>query len=253
LSNQELDDALKLIQPHLRRQKWFEVLQLLGAEWAKQSDEKLDRYLAWLLEQQGTAITDRAPVVALCANIVKDASGVAELKPQTRQSYRTAIQGTLAAFRPRSRVPDKTQLEILEALGQLGAVVKPHLIDATKSGLYPVRRRAIEILPPHLSDDELFSLDRILSDRSREPIKTFLIALMERDVERAIAWLLQRKYFGEKACEAVGYLIPMFAMHLSSNVLFDLVNHVFRSGSDERPNCVSAITCLRVVTSCCSL
>jgi len=60
-------------------------------EWAKQSDKKLDRYLSWLLEQQGTTITDRAPVVALCANIVKDASDVAELKPQTRQSYRTAI------------------------------------------------------------------------------------------------------------------------------------------------------------------
>jgi predicted NACHT family NTPase len=113
LSNQELDDALDLIRPHLRRQKWFEVLQLLGGEWAKQSDEKLDRYLAWLLEQQGITITRRAPVVALCANIVKDASGVAELKPQTRQSYRTAVEGTLAAFRPRSRVPDKTQLEIL--------------------------------------------------------------------------------------------------------------------------------------------
>ena len=233
LSNQELDDALQLIRPHLRRQKWFEVLQLLGGEWAKQSDEKLDRYLAWLLEQQGTTITDRAPVVALCANIVKDASGVAELKPQTRQSYRAAVEGTLAAFRPRSGVPDKTQLEILEALGQLGAAVKPHLIDATKSGLYAVRRRAIEMLLPHLSDDELFSLDHILSDRSREPIKTFLIALLERDVERAIAWLLQRKHFGDKACEAVGHLIPMFAVHLSSNVLFDLVNHVFRSGSNQ--------------------
>ena len=81
LSNQELDDALQLIGPHLRRPKWFEVLQLLGGEWAKQSDEKLDRYLTWLLEQQGTAITDRAPVVARCANIVKDASGIAELKP----------------------------------------------------------------------------------------------------------------------------------------------------------------------------
>jgi hypothetical protein len=206
--------------------------QRFGSPTGKAESGTEEEFNAWLLEQQGTRITDRAPVVALCANIVKDASGVAELKPQTRQSYRSAVEGTLAAFRPRSGVPDKTQLEILEALGQLGAVVKPHLIDATKSGLYPVRRRAIEILLPHLSDDELFSLDRILSDRSREPIKTFLIALLERDVERAIAWLLQRKYFGGKACEALGHLIPMFAVHFSSNVLFDLVNHVFRSGSN---------------------
>ena len=99
LSNQEVKDALQLIRRH-RRQKWFEVLQLLGAEWAKQSDEKLDRYFAWLLEQQGTMITDRAPLVALCSNIVKDASGVAELKPQTRQSYRTAVQDTLGGVPP---------------------------------------------------------------------------------------------------------------------------------------------------------
>ena len=59
-------------------------------------------------------------------------------------------------------MPDKTQLEILEALGQLGAAVKEHLIDATKSGLYAVRRRAIEMLLPHLSDDDLFGLDHIL-------------------------------------------------------------------------------------------
>lgn len=128
-------------------------------------------------------------MVALCANIVRDARGVAELKPQTRQSYRTAVQATLAAFRPRSGVPDKTQLEILEALGQLGAAVKQHMIDATKSGLYAVRRRVIEMLLPYLSDDELFSLDPILSDRSREPIKTLLVALLDRNVERTVSWL----------------------------------------------------------------
>ena len=185
-----------LIQPHLRQQKWFEVLQLLGGEWARQSDEKLDRYLAWLLAQQGTTIAEQAPVVALCANIVKDTTGVAELKPATRQSYRKAVEATLAAFRPRSGVPDKTQLEILEALGQLGAAVKEHLIDATKSSLYAVRRRAIEMLLPHLSDDDLFSLDHILADRSREPIKTFLTALLERDAARTASWLQQQKHFG---------------------------------------------------------
>jgi HEAT repeats len=134
-------------------------------------------------------------------------------------------------------VPDKTQLEILEALGQLGAAVKPHLIDATKSGLYAVRRRAIEMLLPHLSDDELFSLNHILSDRSKEPIKTFLIALLERDAERAGAWLLQGKHFGHKACDAVGDLISVFAAHLSSNVLFDFLSIIFRRGDGwERAN-----------------
>jgi len=229
LSNQEFDHALVLVQPHLRRQKWFEVLQLLGGEWARQSDEKLDRYLAWLLAQQGTTIAEQAPVVALCANIVKDTTGVAELKPATRQSYRKAVEATLAAFRPRSGVPDKTQLEILEALGQLGAAVKEHLIDATKSGLYTVRRRAIEMLLPHLSDNDLFGLNHILTDRSREPIKTFLTALLERDAARTVSWLQQQKHLGEKASEAIGALTPLFVAHFSSNVLREFMTAVIQS------------------------
>ena len=108
------------------------------------------------------------------------------LPPQTRGTFRKSLEATLAAFREGSRVPSKTQVEILEALvlrtangspvetaevaaftvpqpvadfrrcvlGQLGAVVKSHLIDATKASLFQVRRRAIEMLLPHLSDDE---------------------------------------------------------------------------------------------------
>ena len=53
LANQEFDQVEPIIQVRLRQQRWFETLQLLGGEWAKQSDEKLDRYLAWLLDRQG--------------------------------------------------------------------------------------------------------------------------------------------------------------------------------------------------------
>jgi hypothetical protein len=56
--------------------------------------------------------------------------------------------------------------------------------------------------------------------------------LLERDAERAVAWLQQRKRFERKACEAVGDLFPVFAAHLSSNMLFDFVIDVFRRGSD---------------------
>jgi hypothetical protein len=241
LSNQELEKALQLIQQHIRRQKWFEVLQLLGGEWAKQSDEKLDRYLGWLLDQQGTTIAERAPVIALCANIVKDAAGVAELKQQTRQAYQSAIRDTLAAFRQRSGVPDKIQLEILEALGQLGAAVKLHLIDATKSGLYAVRRRAIEILLPHLSDDELFDLEHIMADRSKEPIKTFLRALLERDIERTTAWLLQRNGFQQKVIEAVGDLVYYLDSRLTSDVRLNILSLIFLLTSDVRLNILSLI------------
>ena len=121
LSNMEFDNVTELIQSNLRAAKWFETLQLLGAQWAKESDEKADHFVAWLLENRGETINKQAPVVALCANIVKDISGIAELNPQTRSKYEEALAATLDAFREASGVPAKTQVEILEALGQLGA------------------------------------------------------------------------------------------------------------------------------------
>jgi hypothetical protein len=36
------------------------------------------------------------------------------------------------------------------------------------------------------------------SDRSREPIKTFLTALLERDTERTASWLQQKEPFWAK-------------------------------------------------------
>ena len=134
------------------------------------------------------------------ANIVRDISGVAELKPTTRKAFSTALEATLDMFRKRSGVPQKTQLKILEALGQLGGAVKCHLIDATKAGVFQVRRRAIEMLLPHLSDDELFGMTHLLEDQSQEPIKTFLEALLDRDRNRAAMFIstlsMARKIMG---------------------------------------------------------
>src|SRR5207249_7632358 len=38
LANQEFNQAAPIIELRLRQQRWFETLQLLGSEWAKQSD-----------------------------------------------------------------------------------------------------------------------------------------------------------------------------------------------------------------------
>jgi hypothetical protein len=189
LSNMDFEKVTTLIQPRLRLAKWFETLQLLGAQWAIGSDDKADRYIAWLLTQRGPTITGQAPVVALCANVVKDISGVTELKQETRRTFSEALRATLDAFQKRSGVPSKTQLEILEALGQLGAAVKSHLIDATKAGAFQVRRRAIKILLPHLSDDELFGMTHLLKDQSKEPISTYLRALLDRDRNGATTFI----------------------------------------------------------------
>jgi len=198
LSNLEFDDVTKIIEPRLRLAKWFETLQLLGGQWAKESDEKANRYVKWLLQQRGQSIAQRAPVVALCANIVRDIAGVAELRPDTRKVFEAALKSTLDVFNQGSRVPATTQLEILAALGQLGGAVKPQLIDATKASLYQVRRDAIDLLLPHLSNDELFSMVHILEDRSATPIGTYLSALIRRDSSRMAGWLTDDLCCGSK-------------------------------------------------------
>jgi hypothetical protein len=230
LSNQEFDKVVPIIQPHLREQRWFEPLQLLGGEWAKHSDEKLDTYLKWLLAHQGKSIMARAPVVALCANIVKDSSGIAELTPKTRETFRDAVESTLDAFKPKSGVPVVTQLEILEALGKLGAAVKSHLIDATKSGLNQVRGRAIEMLLPHLSDDELFGMRHVLDDRSKVPIKSFLSCLLGRDKQRIVLILIQQEQFSQKATDAFTEMVKEFDRKLKAADFATVVRHVFQRG-----------------------
>lgn len=222
LSNMDFDKVAEIIQPRLRLAKWFETLQLLGSQWAKESDEKVDHFIKWLLDNRGTTINDQAPVVALCANIVKDISGVAELKPQTRGIFKEAIAATLDAFREGSGVPAKTQLEILEALGQLGAAVKSHLIEATRASLFQVRRRAIEMLLPHLSDDELFKMEHILDDRSKEPIKTYLLAIAGRDLQRAVSWFEGRASFPRKASEAVWDIIHLLRASFPNETILRL-------------------------------
>ncbi len=170
------------------------------------------------MANRGSTINEQAPVVALCANIVKDISGVAELKPETRLAYEAAVKATLAAFRKGSLVPSRTQVEILEALGQLGAAVKSHLIDATKASLFQVRSRAIEMLLPHLSDDELFAMEHVLDDRSKEPIKTLVRSWLERDPTRSLPSLGDLPSLGAKAQLAVCELALSFHEHWPSSV-----------------------------------
>ena len=233
LSNQEFDQVAPVIEKRLRQQRWFEPLQLLGGEWAKRSDEKFDRYLQWLLDRQGQSVIARAPVVALCANIVKDTGAVAELTPNTRKRFRRAVEDTLDAFRPRSGIEVYTQLEILEALGRLGAAVKPHLINATKSGLNQVRSRAIEMLLPHLSDDELFNMRHLLNDRSKEPIKTYLLCLLSRDSQRIAQWLNQQQHFTEKVTDGFAEIVGNFAQKMPEDLFIQSVRAVFVNGSSS--------------------
>lgn len=189
MATQATDDVFNQIKPHLREQKWFESLVLLGGDWARRSDDVLDKYIRFLLEHQGSSITKRAPVIALCANIISDVSNIAQVEPETRNRYEYALQDTLNAFDRRSGIGAKTQLEILEALAHLGNAVKSQLMSATRSAHNSVRSRSVELITPHLPDDDLFSLIYLLHDKSNATIRTYLACLASRDAVRTIQLL----------------------------------------------------------------
>jgi hypothetical protein len=203
LANRELANTLEVVSGHLRDPKWFETLQLLGGELANRSDEYLDRYVSCMLDQAGKSIQDQAPVIALCANVVRDTQTVAGLSFETKDRFERVVRSTFGAFEPSSHVSKETQLDLLDALGSIGAPAKNQLMAATSSGLLAIRRRALEFLIPHLSDDDLFSMAHLLADRSKEPIKAYLKAIVGRDRMRAGRLVLELSRHGEKTLDAL--------------------------------------------------
>src|SRR5262249_37153420 len=143
LANRDLADTLAAVTGCLRDPRWFETLQLLGGELAKRSDDYLDRYIRHLLDHAGELMREQAPLLALCANVVRDTQSVAGLNAGTQDRYEELLRRTFDAFEPRSGVAKVLQLDMLEALRTLGASAKYQLMSATKSGLLDVRRRAL--------------------------------------------------------------------------------------------------------------
>lgn len=242
LANQDFARVSELIAPRLRSPRWFETLQLLGGEWAKRSDEYLDRYVAWLLGQAGKNVHEQAPVVALCANIVRDSAGTAELSAKTRKDFETAVRGTLAVFKDSSGVSETTQLEILEALGKLGPAVKEHLITATACSRFKIRCRAIEMLVPNLPDNDLFGMTHIFSDRSREPVATYVQALVERDFVRAIQTIRALPELTQKAGIALMRFVYFLAQKDKTSI--DIITRAFivAENAEYQPWRVSRLT-----------
>ena len=208
LATQSLDKIKAIITSHIRDPKWFETLQLLGGELAKSSDEKLDQYIDFLLDNLGETIAKQAPVIALCANVLRDVKSVADIKALTKQKYTEALKGTLQAFQPTSRVPAVIQLEVLQALAPLGSNVKEHLIEATKSAHYQVRSEGLSMLVQYLPDDDLFSMEHILDDRSQQTIYVYIEALFKRDKNRAVKFLADQEEFNYKTAKALTLFLP---------------------------------------------
>lgn len=223
LANLSMEGIKSAIFPHLRDAGWFETLQLLGGELAKVSDEKLDQYVSYLLDNLGESLGAQAPVIALCANIVQDVKDVADISSRTRDQYLSSLQGTLQVFQLDSGVPAKTQLEVLTALIPLGASVKDHLIQATKSAHHAVRTQAVRTLIPHLPDNDLFKMLHVMADRSQEPVFAYLSALFERDRDRAIRVLSQADLTGPKVAKAFVMLMwNFYSRRRDNNDLLDV-------------------------------
>jgi hypothetical protein len=236
LSTRELTEAKQLIQPNLREPEWFETLQLLGAELGKRSDESLDSYVAYLLDQLGTTISEQAPIIALCANIINDVAGVAEVTPTTRRRFQEALKNTLGAFQGDSGVSAKTQLEILAPLANLGAAVKEHLISATKSAYYPVRSAALSFLAPHLPDNDLFGMTHVLSDRSMVTIRTYLAVLYQRDAQRTIDTLAKQTRYTEKCATIVTAWLPTMMTRATEDEVFAIASLAHNAEWWARPH-----------------
>jgi hypothetical protein len=229
LANQSMDSIVSVIGPRLRDPQWFEPLQLLGGELAKGSDEKLDVYVSYLLDQLGPTIGEQATVIALCANVLRDVKGVANIKTETKVRFEKALRGTLAAFELNSGVSPKNQLEVLDALLPLGASVKEHLIAATKSSYYQVRSKALNVLAKHLSDDDLFvKMSHIMEDRSQETIRVYLDALFDRDLERAMSFLNSRDHFSHKAVNAIAQILRKYGDTMEAAALHSNLERILK-------------------------
>lgn len=231
LANLSMEGIKSTIFPHLRDAGWFETLQLLGGELAKVSDEKLDQYVSYLLDNLGESLGTQAPVIALCANIIQDIRDVADISSRTRDQYLSSLRGTLQVFQLDSGVPAKTQLEVLTALIPLGASVKDHLIQATKSSHHAVRTQAVNTLIPHLPDNDLFDMLHVMRDRSQEPVFAYLNALFERDRGRAIQVLSRADLSGPKVAKAVVMLMWHFHTRRTTNDLADIFKRALASSS----------------------
>lgn len=223
LANQSIEDVKKIISEKLREPHWFETLQLLGGELAKNSDEKLDEYISYLLDNIGDEIAEQAPIIALCANVLSDVKGVANIKADTKERYTIALKGTLDTFQPDSLVPPKTQLEVLNALAQLGASVKEHLIQATKSSYFQVRSEALKMLIVHLSNDDLFGMKHMLGDKSQEPRAVYLSALFERDKERTKDILSKKRHFISRDIKPLSIILENYLEDFNDDEILEIV------------------------------
>lgn len=79
------------------------------------------------------------------------------------------------------------------------------------------------MLLPHLSDDDLFAMEHILKDRSKEPIKTYVRSLFDRDVDRTSDLLSAARPFDAKAKEAFGDLASLIVKSIPMTLAIDLM------------------------------
>ena len=91
------------------------------------------------------------------------------------------------------------------------------------------------MLLQHLTDDELFNMIHLMNDRSKEPIKTYLRSMLNRDPQRTVDWLSQRDKFSEKATEAFVEVVDDFQRRVEAPALRKIASCVFTNGKSYYP------------------
>lgn len=238
LSNQDFKTIKTLISPNLFNQDWFEPLQLLGGEWAKRSDDLLDRYICFLLNSRGQTIQQQAPIVALCSNILNDSTGIAEVKTSTQENYEQALKSTLLAFKKEAKIPETNQLEILEALSKFGLQVKGFILKATDSSHTSVRTRALELLIHYSSVEELFEIQQVLDDPSEQPVNIYLDVLLAHDLNRTTKMLLEKREPSSKLKTVLVEKIGLFAKYEPPEEVINLFHNTLLEVAPKQIECL---------------
>ena len=222
LANQEFEEIKKDISENLMRQNWFEVFLLLGGEYAKRSDELLDRYINYLLSIEVKGSLKATIIATLCNGILRDTEGIASIRPETKNKFEVFLEtSSLNAFKE-TESGDKSQLELVEALLKLKKAAVPCLKKAKNSAFPSVRRAAFAGIKKHLSDDELFKTNYCLGEEDITCLEDYVKEMINRDSQRTVRCLKPDLSSNRSLRSALIKMFASFSKLLSEDEIFDV-------------------------------
>ncbi len=222
LANQEFEEIKKDISENLMRQNWFEVFLLLGGEYAKKSDELLDRYIDYLLSIEVRGSVKATIIATLCNGILRDTEGIASIRAGTKNKFEVFLETSSVNAFKETESGDKSQLELVEALLKLKKAAVPCLMKAKNSAFPSVRRAAFAGIKKHLSDDELFKTNYCFGEKDVACLDDYVKEMLNRDSQKTVR-LLKPNLSSSSGLRSVfikGFV--SFLKFLSEDEIFDV-------------------------------